>query len=151
MRAADADRNWVIDFLKGAFADGRLTKDDYDTRVGHALAAQTYADLDALLADLRVPTAAPAQTNSLAVASLACGLGQLIMFPLPTIPAIVLGHVARRQIQRTGEKGAGMALAGLLLGWGGVVIGVLIAAVIVLFVAAVAHGTDVVRTVHPTH
>jgi hypothetical protein len=32
-------------------------------------------------------------------------------------PAIGLGHVARRQIQRTGQQGAGLALAGLLLGW----------------------------------
>jgi hypothetical protein len=32
-------------------------------------------------------------------------------------PAIVVGHVARRQIQRTGRQGAGLALAGLLFGW----------------------------------
>ena len=40
--------------------------------------------------------------------------------PLATIPAVVLGHMARGQIRRTGEQGAGMALAGLILGWIGV-------------------------------
>jgi hypothetical protein len=37
--------------------------------------------------------------------------------PLATIPAVVCGHVARSQIRRTGEQGAGLALAGLILGW----------------------------------
>ena len=31
--------------------------------------------------------------------------------------AIVLGHVARKQIQQTGEDGDGLALAGLIVGY----------------------------------
>ncbi|MPZ27197.1 MAG: DUF4190 domain-containing protein [Micromonosporaceae bacterium] len=31
--------------------------------------------------------------------------------------AIVLGHIARRQIRETGEEGDGMALAGLIVGY----------------------------------
>jgi len=31
--------------------------------------------------------------------------------------AVVTGHIARRQIRRTGEQGAGFALAGLILGY----------------------------------
>ena len=48
---------------------------------------------------------------------------------------MVLGHVARRQIRRTGEDGAGLALAGLLLGWAGVtllVIGIAVAALVLV-------------------
>jgi hypothetical protein len=70
--------------------------------------------------------------NPLAVASLACGAGQLLLWPLITIPAIVLGHVARRQIRRTGERGAGLALAGLLLGWAGAAMMVLAALIAAL-------------------
>ena len=51
-RASDADRDRVIDLLKAAFAQGRLTKDELDERLGQALAARTDADLAALTADL---------------------------------------------------------------------------------------------------
>jgi hypothetical protein len=52
MRASRADREQVIDVLKTAFAQERLTRHELDTRVGRALAAQTYADLNALTADI---------------------------------------------------------------------------------------------------
>jgi hypothetical protein len=51
-RASHADRDRVIDLLKAAFAQGRLTKDELDERLGQALAARTYAELAALTADL---------------------------------------------------------------------------------------------------
>jgi hypothetical protein len=38
---------------------------------------------------------------------------------LSSIVAVVTGHIARRQIKRTGEQGAGFALAGLILGYVG--------------------------------
>jgi DUF1707 SHOCT-like domain len=52
MRASHADREQVIDALKDAFVNGRLTNDELDTRTGRALAARTYADLDAATADI---------------------------------------------------------------------------------------------------
>jgi hypothetical protein len=59
-RAADADREQVIDVLKGAFAQGRLAKDEFDARVGQTFASRTYADLAAVLADIPAgPTEAP--------------------------------------------------------------------------------------------
>jgi hypothetical protein len=131
MRAADADRDRAVSFLATAFTEGRLGKDEYDARLESALSARTYADLDQVVTDLPgarvgpVPRRAPSPTNGLAIASLACGVAQFAFGPLPTIPAIVLGHMARHQIKRTGEQGAGMALAGLLLGWAAVVLGVL--------------------------
>jgi Domain of unknown function (DUF1707)/Domain of unknown function (DUF4190) len=151
MRAADADRDRAVNYLTSAYTEGRLAKDEYDSRLEVALSARTYADLDQVVTDLPgarvgpVPRRAPSPTNGLAIASLACGVAQFAFGPLPTIPAIVLGHVARHQIKRTGEQGAGMALAGLLLGWAAVALGVLAILAITLLIvthsgqAAVAH------------
>jgi hypothetical protein len=52
MRASNAEREQVIDTLKAAFVDGRLTKDELDTRVGQTIAARTYAELAAVTADI---------------------------------------------------------------------------------------------------
>jgi len=52
LRASHADREHVIDVLKTAFVQGRLTKGELDTRVGQAFAVPTYAGLAALTADL---------------------------------------------------------------------------------------------------
>ena len=89
-----------------------------------------------------VPPAAPPvvaptdRVNNLALASLVCGLAQFAIGPLGTLPAIILGHMARGQIKRTGERGAGLALAGLLLGWGAVVLGIFIAVMAVAVITS---------------
>ncbi|MGZ9825316.1 DUF4190 domain-containing protein [Tsukamurella ocularis] len=51
-----------------------------------------------------------ARTNGLAIAAL---IGGIVFAPL----GIVLGHIALRQIGRTGEGGRGLALAGLIIGY----------------------------------
>jgi Domain of unknown function (DUF4190) len=66
---------------------------------------------------------------------------------LTAIPAIVLGHAARRQMRRTGERGGSMALTGLILGWVG--IGLIIAIVVGLIAAASAAGHNVDSVAHP--
>ena len=43
LRASHADREQVIETLKAAFGQGRLTKGEFDLRVGQAFAARTYA------------------------------------------------------------------------------------------------------------
>lgn len=130
MRAADADRERVVESLATAYSEGRLSKDEYDGRLDSALSARTYADLDQVVTDLpaaRAPVATPVtKTNGFAIASLVCGLAQLVFGPLATLPAIVFGHMARGQIKRTGEQGAGLALAGLILGWAAVILGILL-------------------------
>lgn len=45
LRASDADREHVIDALKDAFVQGRLTRRELARRAGQALESQTYADL----------------------------------------------------------------------------------------------------------
>ena len=55
--------------------------------------------------------------------------------------------MARQQIRRTGEQGAGMAMTGLVLGWAAVALGVLAILGITLFV--VTHTGHAVRFAHP--
>jgi len=57
-RASRADREQAIEALKTAFIEDRLTKDEFDLRVGQALASRTYADLAAVTSDLQASPAA---------------------------------------------------------------------------------------------
>jgi len=61
MRTSHADREQMIDALKLAFVEGRLTKDEFDARVGQALSSRTYAELATVTADIpaRLPAAPP--------------------------------------------------------------------------------------------
>jgi hypothetical protein len=52
LRAANKDRQAVVDRLQNAFVEGRLQLHEYDERVALAYSAVTYADLAALFADL---------------------------------------------------------------------------------------------------
>jgi hypothetical protein len=69
--------------------------------------------------------ATPAKTNGLAIASLVCSCAGL--FLLPVIPGIVFGFVARAQISRSAgaQRGDGLALAGIIVGFGWVALFVL--------------------------
>jgi len=150
LRASTADREGTVEVLKSGYAEGRLTKEEYEARAEQAFTARTLGDLARVTADLpggpldappwRSAPAAPARTNPLAVGSLACGIGQVFFGPLATIPAILLGHVARREIRRTGEDGMGLATAGLVLGWTGAALVVVTGLFVVLLVALIAHA-----------
>lgn len=80
MRASRADREQVIDTLKVAFAQGRLTKDELDERVARALVPLTHAELATLTDDLPAgltPVAPPPQgslTKAGAYVTLVAGL-----------------------------------------------------------------------------
>src|SRR5580704_3274687 len=52
LRASRADRERVIDLLKAAFVQGRLDRDEFDARIGQALASRTYGELAAVTAGL---------------------------------------------------------------------------------------------------
>lgn len=84
------------------------------------------------------PGYGPPPTNAMSVAALVAGIVGWTVLPLvASIVAVVLGHMARAQIRRTGEQGGGLALAGLILGYTGtVVMGVIAVAVVLLFAAA---------------
>ena len=63
-------------------------------------------------------------TNGFAIVSLITAL-----VGLGGILAVIFGHIARSQIRRTGERGWGMATAGLIIGYIGIVVGVAVAIV----------------------
>jgi len=163
MLAADADRERTADVLKASFAEGRLTQAEYDDRTARVHAARTYGELGALIADLptgslggaaHYPNAwyppqqvARADTNSMAVAALAFGICEFFTMGLTAIPAIAFGHAARRQLRRTGQRGDGMALAGIVLGWTGIAL--IAVAVAGLIVVSAHSGHGVVHTELP--
>lgn len=129
MRAAAADRERTVDVLKAGFTEGRLTQEEYNDRMGRAYAARTYAELLALTADLptgAMPVAWPTpvyqppvstSTNSLARASLILGVAEFFSMGLTAVPAVICGHVAKREMKLSGQRGEGLATAGLVLGY----------------------------------
>ena len=154
MLAANADRERAVDVLRASYAEGRLTKAEHDDRVNGVYASRTYGELAALTADLpagpvpvmpaAVPVAAAAwraapMVDGTAIAALVCGILGLPSLGITAIPAVILGHAARRDIRQTGERGDGMAAAGIVLGW--TTIGILAVAfmIMALVVAAVAN------------
>ena len=52
LRASHADRERIVGVLKTAFVQGRLTKDEFDARLGQALSSRTNAELASLIFDL---------------------------------------------------------------------------------------------------
>lgn len=162
--ASTADRQRALDVLKAGFAEGRLTREEHDERMGQVYAARTYADLAMATGDLpggqqpvmyyppaAYPPGLPAyppglrayqrpvppayygpKTNSLALASLWCGIAG-VAFGVTSIPAVIIGIKAFSQMQRSGEKGSGAATAGLALGCLGIIL-------LVLRVVLAVHG-----------
>ena len=57
LRAWQVGREQAIDALKAAFVQDRLAKDEFDDRIGQALAARTGAELAAVIADIPVDPA----------------------------------------------------------------------------------------------
>ncbi|MFJ1703170.1 DUF1707 and DUF4190 domain-containing protein [Kitasatospora sp. NPDC088346] len=140
MRASHADRERTVDVLKAAYAEGRLSAEEYSQRFDAVHQAQTYGQLSHLVADLPAgpmpgpfvaapavqlvpqtflppPVMMPRRTNGLAVASLVLGLACLVTAGLSGVPAVVTGHIAKNQLRTSGEEGDGMATAGLVIGW----------------------------------
>jgi hypothetical protein len=95
LRASHADREHVIVTLKAAFVQGRLTKDEFDTRVGQTFASRTYAELTSLTADIPAglaparPPRPPARTQPRPPVSKAVLWGGCAMIP----PAMVAGGI----------------------------------------------------------
>jgi hypothetical protein len=96
MRASHADREHVIDTLKAAFVQGRLTKDELDLRAGQAFAARTYADLAALTADIPAGLVAapsprkPARAHARPPMGKVVALAALIIPPPAMLAAVFL-------------------------------------------------------------
>jgi peptidyl-prolyl cis-trans isomerase B (cyclophilin B) len=53
-----------------------------------------------------------------------------------SLGAVICGHIALSQIKRTGERGRGLALAAVILGYIGLLLGLIWIVVVVLAIAA---------------
>ena len=134
LRASHADRDQAIDVLKAAFVQGRLTKDEFDLRVGRVFASRTYADLGALTADIPgvVARAQPSGED-------ARGPGRALSFKtaarvgaVGASPAVASAAVVLMQ-----SSGVPAVAGVLLVGLTGVLVTVLLAALLVLLSWAV--------------
>ena len=79
------------------------------------------------------------RTNGMAIAALIFGiLGVTLLFGVGAIFALIFGYVARGQIKRSQglESGSGMAMTGIVLGWIGTIISLVM--VILAFAGAIA-------------
>ena len=75
--------------------------------------------------------AAPPKTNTLAIVSLVLSLVGV------GIGGIITGHIALNQIKTSGEGGRGLALAGTIIGYAAVAIGIIAIIFYVVFFALV--------------
>ena len=79
------------------------------------------------------------RNNRMAIWALVCGIGQFVLGLLLVgnillaIPAIICGSIAFKQTRLRGERGRGMAIAGLVLG----ILGVLYFLLVILIVVIV--------------
>jgi hypothetical protein len=93
LRASHADRVQVIGTLKAAFVQGRLTKDEFDERVGQVYVSRTYAELAEITADLPAgltrtrPPRDPWRATKVAWAAV-----YAILLPAITAVILVPGH-----------------------------------------------------------
>jgi hypothetical protein len=73
-------------------------------------------------------------TNGFSIASLVLGI--IWLYWIGSILALIFGYVAKNQIDRTGgtQGGRGMAIAGIVLGWIGV--GVLLLVIVLIVIGA---------------
>jgi Domain of unknown function (DUF1707)/Domain of unknown function (DUF4190) len=138
LRASDADREAAVERLRTAALEGRLDSDELEQRLSEAYGARWTSELARLTADVtppvvRAPTfVRPAvRTNGFAIASVV--LGCLWMFWFGSALAVLFGHIAVRQIERSGgaESGRSAAIVGLSLGYLGIAWLVFIVALIV--------------------
>jgi Domain of unknown function (DUF4190) len=80
-------------------------------------------------------------TSTLAIISLVAGiLGWTLLPLLGSVGAIITGHMARGEIRKSAGTidGDGLALAGLVLGWGSVIVTILGVLLAVMFFGGIA-------------
>lgn len=62
-----------------------------------------------------------------------------------SLVAVITGHIALSQIGKTGEKGRGLAIAGLVLGYLGILTGIIILVVLIPLMIGIANNPDIVN------
>jgi Domain of unknown function (DUF1707) len=87
LRVGNRERDEVVDILRHEHLEGRLDADEFQERLDHCLAAKTYADLDALIADFPAQVPQPERES----ARWAFTPWPLFLIPF-VIAAIVFSH-----------------------------------------------------------
>ena len=82
------------------------------------------------------PYGQPQPTDGKAIASLVCGI--VWVWGLGSIAAVILGHLSRSEAKKQNRPASGMALAGLILGYVGIV-----GAICLISAFAIGFGTTV--------
>ncbi len=104
--ASHADRERVVNTVKAAFTEGRLTQDELETRVAQALGSRTYAELAAVTAGLPAETDPARRPRTPNLTPVWWGLGVFSGFPPILLAA---GYLA------SNENVAGLGLALFIL------------------------------------
>ena len=126
LRASDADREEAVERLRVAGLEGRLDSDELEDRLASAYGARWCSELDTLTRDVTPPPARVAppvfvrrqrRVNPFAIASIVVAV--LWMGWFGSFAAVVMGHVALRQIARSGgaQTGRTAAMVGLTIGY----------------------------------
>jgi len=134
------------DELQGYFRDNRLALDTNVWRDGmaHWMPANQVPDLMAGVSGGMLTQPAPGAasymqsqpTNPMALTSMILGLlGLFVAWIFTAIPAVICGHIARKQIRASGglQTGDGMALTGLITGYLVIVLTILMVIGLVVF------------------
>ena len=146
LRVGDADRNHAVDSLNNAWVDGRLDIDELERRRDQALRALTYAELNRLTVDIpgasvvrfRPDWPVSPKPSRRAVACIALGFaGWLGPNLFAWIPAIVLGHRARRELRRDGGAGHDLTTIGLAVAYAGLAFEIIAVAVLIAILGRV--------------
>jgi hypothetical protein len=110
LRASHADREQAVEVLKAAFVQGRLDRDEFDLRLGHAFGARTCAELAAVTADLPAGQAAaqppeparargaqpvlrPGRVIGVATALYAGVWAAVILLPIPAVGVLTIASL----------------------------------------------------------
>jgi hypothetical protein len=83
------------------------------------------------------------ETNGMAIASLVLGI--LWLYWIGSILAVIFGHIALGQIARSQGRsaGRGMALAGVILGYIGIAVLVIVILVAIIFLPQIQHSRGI--------
>ena len=129
LRTSTADREQAIDVIKAAFVQGRLTKDEFDLRVGRVFASRTYAELGTVTADIPegVTSAHPPAGN-------AREPGRVLSFKTAArVGAVGAGpSVASAAVVLAQSSGVPAVVGVMLVGLTGVLVAGLLAALLML-------------------
>ena len=81
------------------------------------------------------------KTNTFAIVSLVASIAGLFT-GITFLIGIIFGHLSLSQIKKSGENGRGMAIAGLIIGYIGLVVGIIVTIALIAFFTALASNPN---------